>query len=72
MDEADRIAHIEYITRKKIEMGLARQQAVIAKKKNISANHKNAVSMRNEFGEQLQAKAEEQSEIKKRNKSTIE
>lgn len=25
MDEADRIAHIEYITRKKIEMGLARQ-----------------------------------------------
>lgn len=31
MDQRDEILHMEYIQKKKIEMGLAREQAVIAK-----------------------------------------
>ena len=51
MDERDEILRIDYIQRRKIEMQLAGEKAIIAQKEQMIANKKNAKEMKIEAHE---------------------
>lgn len=49
MEQKDDIEKIERIQKMKIEMELAREQAIIAQEKNVQKNHENAIKVKKEI-----------------------
>ena len=53
MDERDEILQLDYIQRKKIEMELAREQAILAQEQKTRDNKQNAKKMKIESNDRL-------------------
>jgi len=49
MEKKDDIEKIEYVQKKKIEMELTREQAILAKERNVNENHQLAVKVKKEI-----------------------
>ena len=54
MDERDEVIRLDYIQRKKLEMELAREEAIFAQEKQAQDNKENAIKMKIEATKRLE------------------
>lgn len=71
MEQKDDIEKIERIQKMKIEMELAREQAIIAKEKNIQENHDHAIKVKKEIDLLLTERDKQLAQVIVDNKETI-
>ena len=71
MEQKDDIEKIERIQKMKIEMELAREQAIIAKEKNVQENHDHAIKVKKEIDLLLTERDKQLAQIIIDNKETI-
>jgi hypothetical protein len=71
MEQKDDIEKIEHIQKKKIEMELSREQAILAKEKQINENHKLAVKVKKEVNVLLEEREKNIIERIEENKKVI-
>lgn len=72
MEKKDDIEKIEYVQKKKIEMELTREQAILAKEKNVNENHQLAVKVKKEVNVMLEERERNIAEQITENKRVIE
>ena len=71
MEQKDDIEKIERIQKMKIEMELAREQAIIAKEKNVQENHDHAIKVKKEIDLLLTERDKQLAQVIIDNKETI-
>lgn len=71
MNQKDDIEKIEYVQKKKIEMELSREQAILAKEHNIHQNHLLAVKVKKEVNVLLEEREKNITEKIQENKKVI-
>jgi len=72
MEQKDDIEKIEHVQKKKIEMELAREQAIMAKEKSVQDNHKFAAKVKKEVDQLLNERERTNEQDLKDNKETIQ
>jgi len=62
MDQRDEVVRLDYIQRRKIEMELAREEAILAQEKKELENKENAMKIKKDLHEKMEERAKDAKE----------